>query len=82
GLIHGEIDAAALRAEKARGLGKGDAPAAASKLVAVDAGCGPGLWLDALSKSFGRVVGIDQSPNLLDKAKEDNEHLLHDKHAK
>ncbi|CAE7418848.1 unnamed protein product [Symbiodinium natans] len=83
GLIHGEIDAAAQRAEHGRRLGKGhDEGTAASKLVAVDAGCGPGLWLDALSKRFGRVVGLDQSPNLLDKAKEDKEELLHSKHAK
>ena len=29
-----------------------------------------GLWLDALTKRFGRVVGVDQSPNLLEKAAE------------
>lgn len=50
--------------------------------MAVDAGCGPGLWLDALTKRFGRVVGVDQSPNLLEKAKVDHEHLLQSKHSK
>jgi len=83
GIIHGEIDAAARRAEKARELSKGDDGShAVSKLVAVDAGCGPGLWLDALTKRFGRVVGVDQSPNLLEKAKVDHEQLLHSKHSK
>mmetsp|Transcript_66934 Transcript_66934/g.157786 ORF Transcript_66934/g.157786 Transcript_66934/m.157786 type:complete len:361 (-) Transcript_66934:38-1120(-) len=85
GLIHGEIDAAAKRALPAHGLNKGHGEASAadrSQLVAVDAGCGPGLWLEPLSRRFGHVLGLDQSQNLLDKALEDHEKLLAGKKTK
>ncbi|CAJ1382543.1 unnamed protein product [Effrenium voratum] len=51
-------------------------------LLAIDAGCGPGLWLRGLSSRFSHVIGLDQSQNLLEKAKENHEELLNDKSRK
>jgi len=47
-------------------------------LLAIDAGCGPGLWLRGLSSRFSHVIGLDQSQNLLEKAEKNQSELLHD----
>jgi len=47
-----------------------------SKTLAVDAGCGPGKWLKDLASRFSHVIGVDQSPKLLNKARKDNRGLL------
>jgi len=48
-------------------------------LLAIDAGCGPGLWLRGLSSRFSHVIGLDQSQNLLEKARQNQSELLHEK---
>jgi len=40
----------------------------------LDLGCGVGNYLHALSKRFGRVVGVDQSEELLEVARRDHGH--------
>lgn len=42
--------------------------AASEKGTVVDLGCGPGLLLGHLAKAAGRVIGVDNSPRMLDAA--------------
>ena len=37
--------------------------------VAIDCGCGPGLYLEPLSSRFSHVVGLDLAPALIDAAR-------------
>lgn len=39
------------------------------KALAVDFGCGPGLYLPTLARLFGQVVGVDLSSELVEKAR-------------
>ncbi|CAK9100160.1 unnamed protein product [Durusdinium trenchii] len=67
---HGECAAKGRHEEVPEGFIPGD------NLLAIDAGCGPGLWLRGLSRRFSHVIALDQSQNLLEKAdhgKEANE---------
>ena len=40
------------------------------KVLAIDFGCGPGLYLPLLSPLFREVLGVDLSPQLVKKAKD------------
>lgn len=65
GVIASEMDVAVRRARRsAHGHGK------PHHLLAVDVGCGPGKWLPAISDRYERVVGVDQSPGLLEVARQ------------
>eukprot|EP00931_Biecheleriopsis_adriatica_P070009 TRINITY_DN43815_c0_g1_i1.p1 TRINITY_DN43815_c0_g1~~TRINITY_DN43815_c0_g1_i1.p1 ORF type:complete len:342 (+),score=70.17 TRINITY_DN43815_c0_g1_i1:72-1097(+) len=92
GVIRGELDAAARLAaggDSASSAGQGQCAAnfphgdiaRGQGLLAVDAGCGPGKWLPALSSRFSRVVGVDQSPKLIAKARADNAEFLAGAHG-
>lgn len=63
-----DTNSSAMRPTLLRALDATSRQAGQERLLAVDAGCGPGKWLPELAALFSRVIAIDQSPALLARA--------------